>query len=62
MTVYQMAINNTAAFIRGPANHTRVKGEDGFELDAFTASLVLAAAFCKLKEDVLADLISARVA
>lgn len=55
ITAYQMAVNNTAAFIRSPANRST---NDEFVFDAFTASIVLAAAFCKMKEEVLADLIA----
>ncbi len=58
ISVYQMAINNTAAFIRSPANRKVMKGLEEYELDAFTASVVLAAAFCKLKEEVMADILS----
>jgi len=55
-TPYRMAVNNTARYIRSPANR---RGEE-FHLDAFKASEVLAIAFCKLKEDVILDLLNAK--
>ena len=57
-TPYQMAINNTARYLRSPENR---RGNDDFHLDAFTASEVLAIAFCKAKEEVVADLIHAKL-
>jgi hypothetical protein len=53
ITPYQMCINNTARHINGHAlfPHDTV--------DAFSASTVLAVAFCKSKEDVVSDLIVA---
>lgn len=56
-TPYQMAINNTARYLRSPDNR---RGDD-FHLDAFKASEVLAIAFCKAKEEVIADLINAKL-
>jgi len=48
-TAYQMAINNTAEYVR---TH---KGS----IDAFTASTVLAVAFCKSKEETFEDMMNA---
>ena len=53
ISVYQMAVNNTALYIR-----SQVIKDGGDTLDAFTASVVLAVAFCKTKEEVLADILS----
>ena len=55
-TVYQMCVVNAAAYLRGDENREAV--EDGQGISAFTASTILSAAFCKDKEEVLADLIS----
>lgn len=48
-SVYQMVISNVARKIR--------KSPEGEFPDAFVCSEVLAAAFCKLKEDVVTDLV-----
>lgn len=56
-SVYQMAINNTAAYLGSPANR---RGAEEYHLNAFQASEVLAIAFCKAKEEVIDDLIRAR--
>lgn len=56
VSVYQMAINNTATFIRSESNRLP---DDEFVVNAFTASIVLAAAFCKIREEVLNDLLLA---
>ena len=58
VTTYQMAVTNTAAFIRSPEN--REKTEE-VVFDAFTASVVLAVAFCKAKEEVLMDLVNVKL-
>ena len=50
---YKVAITNVARYIRGPKNTS----EGGAILDGFTASMVLSVAFCKAKEDVLADIL-----
>lgn len=55
---YQMAINNTATFIRSQENKRAATVGTG--LDAFAASFALGVAFCKAKEEVLADLIKAQ--
>lgn len=49
-SLYQMVISNLARKIR--------KSPEGEFYDAFVCSEVIAAAFCKLKEDVLSDLVS----
>lgn len=54
MNVYQMCINNVAAAIRAQ------KPDDSDPeptLNAFRASEILAVAFCKSKEEVMADLL-----
>lgn len=56
---YQMAINNTARFIQSPKN--RDTGSEDPTINAFDASIILAIAFCKNKEEVLADLLRAKV-
>jgi hypothetical protein len=56
MDAYRMAVSNVARFIRGQRNLEGV-GENA-PLDAFTASTVLAAAFCKIQGEVLADIVS----
>lgn len=55
ITPYQMCINNIALYIR----HTK----DGSipSINAFDCSEVIAIAFCKFKEEVLADIIRANV-
>jgi hypothetical protein len=55
---YQMAINNTATFIRSQENKRAATVGTG--LDAFAASFTLGVAFCKAMEEVLADLIKAQ--
>ena len=49
--VYQMEVNNIANYMR--------KNRGNTELDAFICSSVLAIAHCKLKEDVIQDIINA---
>lgn len=56
ITPYRMAINNVANYIRSLDNRDR---HGDCNIDAFQASEILAIAFCKLKEDVLADIVSA---
>ena len=51
-TPYQMAINNMARKIRSQSEDQEPR------LNAFDASIYLAVAFCKLPEDVIADIIS----
>ena len=58
-TPYQMAINNVAAYISGPENMAALSRGDGTAMDAFTASSVLSAAFCKAKEEVIMDIVGA---
>ena len=55
VTPYQMCINNVARFIRSAKN---MSCDDGVPLNAFEASETLAVAFCKSKEEVLADILS----
>jgi hypothetical protein len=54
-SIYQMAINNTARAIASQSPAVRDSDPDPV-LNVFNASIILAAAFCKRKEDVLADL------
>lgn len=49
---YKVAITNVARYIKS----RRDTSEDGASLDGYTASTVLAVAFCKAKEEVLADI------
>jgi hypothetical protein len=55
-SAYSMAILNVARFIRSPRN---LNCEDGAPLDGYRASEVLSVAFCKAKEEVLADILRA---
>lgn len=55
MSIYPMLINNLARHIRLGATAQ----PDQPPMDAFTASEVIAAALCKRKEDVLADILRA---
>jgi hypothetical protein len=56
VSAYQVAINNTARYIRSARNMHCL---DGGVLDGYTASMVLSVAFCKAKEEVLADILRA---
>jgi hypothetical protein len=58
ITPYQFAINNTKAFLRGDENRRLVEKGDPEALDAFKAAKVLAAAFMKDRNEVLAALIA----
>jgi len=51
---YSMAITNVARYIRSPRNLNCL---DEVPLNSFQASEVLAIAFCKSKEEVLADIL-----
>ncbi len=51
---YRMAITNVARYIRSARN---LNCEDGVPLDGYRASEVLSVAFCKAKEEVLADIL-----
>ena len=53
---YKVAITNVALYIRSRRN---TSCEDG-PLDGFTASSVLSIAFCKAKEEVLADILNVK--
>jgi len=53
MSSYQMEVNNIANYMKQHAGET--------EFDAFICSSVLAIAHCKLKEDVIEDIINAVV-
>lgn len=53
---YKVAIGNVARYIRSPRN---INCEDGMPLDGYRASEVLSVAFCKAKEEVLADILRA---
>ena len=52
---YKVAISNVARYIRSHRNY----GDAGGVLDGYTASMVLSVAFCKNKEEVLADILRA---
>ena len=52
---YKMAITNVARYIR---SHRNLSCEEGVPLDGYRASEVLSVAFCKSKEEVLADILS----
>ena len=58
VTAYQMAVNNVARAIRAQRK-SDVEAGDG--INAFDASVYLAMAFCKFKEEVIADIVSAKV-
>ena len=55
---YKVAITNVARYIR---SHRSTSGEDGGTLDGYTASMGLSVAFCKAKEEILADIMRAEV-
>ena len=61
-TPYSMCINNVAAYIRSDDNRAHLEQHGRMvevqALTAFEASAVLAIAFCKSKEEVIADLIA----
>jgi hypothetical protein len=54
--LYKMAIKNVARYIASPRN---LNCEDGAPLDGYRASEVLSVAFCKAKEEILADILRA---
>lgn len=57
ITPYQMCINNIAMHLR-----SRVNVDDSHvSINAFHCGEVIAIAFCKFKEDVIADIINADV-
>jgi hypothetical protein len=56
---YQLAVRNVARHIRKHADAPA--GDLEPFLDAFTASTVLAVAFCKSKEEVCSDIVHAEV-
>ena len=51
---YNVAITNVARYIRSERNASCT---DGVPLDGYRASEVLSVAFCKAKEEVLADIL-----
>jgi hypothetical protein len=53
---YKVAITNVARYIRSRRNFD----EDGAGLDGYTASMVLSIAFCKAKEEILADILGVK--
>lgn len=53
-TIYQMAVNNIASFIRAQTPD-QIEGPN--RLDAFEAARILSVAFAKVQEDVLADIL-----
>lgn len=55
MAVYPFAVNNVKDYLRSDENQKAVARGKG--LDAFAAAQVLAIAFMKAQEEVLADLI-----
>jgi hypothetical protein len=55
---YQLAVRNVARFIRKRATAPAGEYNSPF-LDAFSASEVLAVAFCKNKEEVCNDIVHA---
>jgi hypothetical protein len=54
---YKVAITNVARFI---CSNRNLSAAEGGVLDGFTASSVLAVAFCKAKEEVLSDIMSVK--
>ena len=54
---YQMCINNVARKIRSQPE----TGKDELYPDAFACSTVLAMAFCKAKEEIVADILRAEL-
>ena len=56
---YSMAVTNVAKFIRDPRRN-KSEGLEGGIVNAYEASSILAIAFCKRKEEVLADILSVK--
>jgi hypothetical protein len=54
---YQVAVANVARYIRSDRN---TSASDGPVLDGFTAASVLSVAFCKAKEEILADILQSK--
>lgn len=57
--VYGMCIRNVASYLRSKTDLEKERDHEHF--DAFEAATVISVAFAKLKEDVLADIISVDV-
>jgi hypothetical protein len=55
---YKVAITNVARYIVSDRNYSY---DDHSVLDGFTAASVLSVAFCKAKEEVLADILSVKL-
>ena len=53
---YKLAVTNVARYILSQRNTL----EGGLFLDAYRASEVLAVAFCKAKEEIVADILQVR--
>jgi hypothetical protein len=56
-TPYQFAINNTKAYIRGELNQYNIGRMNGTAVDIFQAAKILAIAFVKDEDDIVADLL-----
>jgi hypothetical protein len=56
ISIYQFAVNNVREYIRGEENQKALAQMDK-SMNAFDTAQVLAVAFMKRQEDVLADLI-----
>jgi hypothetical protein len=56
ISIYQFAVNNVKEYIRGEENQKALAQMDK-NMSAFDAAQVLAVAFMKRQEDVLADLV-----
>jgi len=57
MSVYKFAVDNVRAYIRSPENNAD-KFRDVAPMNAFDAAQVLAVAFMKPQNEVMADLIA----
>jgi hypothetical protein len=57
ITPYQFAIQNTKAYLRGAENRRLVESQSPDAMNTFKVAEVLAIAFMKDKNEVLADLI-----
>jgi hypothetical protein len=56
ISIYQFAVNNVKEYIRGEENQKAIAQMEK-SMNAFDAAQVLAVAFMKRQEDVLADLV-----
>jgi hypothetical protein len=61
MSVYKMAINNTANYLSSKTNTTNIEANHPDSVTIFEVSNVLAIAFCKSPNDIMADILNAKL-